>query len=76
MNITDILANVLAFVDDFDVEVVGKANNRVVSIQTNRPVTKGDPQTAVCHLGNVILFLQSTFVRYQVGISFASLYLL
>ncbi|THH04163.1 hypothetical protein EW145_g5729 [Phellinidium pouzarii] len=49
VKVTDILAYILAFVEEFDCEFVG------------------DPQTAVGHLGNVVLFLQATLVKYQLS---------
>ncbi|EJD03833.1 uncharacterized protein FOMMEDRAFT_154950 [Fomitiporia mediterranea MF3/22] len=49
VRIDDILAPILAFIDDFDCESVG------------------DPQTGLEYLGNVILFLQATLVKYQLS---------
>ncbi|KAI5123762.1 hypothetical protein M0805_000352 [Coniferiporia weirii] len=51
VKVTDIIAHVLAFIEEFDCELVGT----------------GDPQTAVSHLGSVILFLQATLIKYQLS---------
>ncbi|TDL28703.1 hypothetical protein BD410DRAFT_893659 [Rickenella mellea] len=47
VRISTIVAHTLAFVADFDCELVG------------------DPQTAVSHLGDVVMFLQGTLIRFH-----------
>ncbi|KAF8585572.1 hypothetical protein K439DRAFT_1409940 [Ramaria rubella] len=49
----DVIAHALACVEDYDLTTVGRC----------------DPQTAVSHLGEVVLFLQSVLARYKISSS-------
>ena len=63
--ITQILANVLSFAEDFECESVG-ALLREFSVNQVDNCNVGDPQTAVAQYGDVILFIQSALVKYRV----------
>lgn len=64
--ITLILANVLAFAEDFECESVGEQVRWKIMIQVSKR-NIGDPQTAVGQYGDVILFVQSVLVKYRVS---------
>ena len=65
VRLDDVLVPILVFVEDFDCESVGVCH---LSLRLTRDliIFSGDPQTALEYLGNVILFLQATLVKYQV----------
>ena len=65
VRIDDILIPILHFVEDFDCESVGVFHFCLALVYILSIIT-GDPQTALEYLGNVILFLQATLVKFQV----------
>lgn len=64
--ITLILANVLAFAEDFECESVGEQVRGKFMFRVSKYII-GDPQTAVGQYGDVILFVQSVLVKYRVS---------
>jgi mediator of RNA polymerase II transcription subunit 5 len=67
ISLIDLVARMLAIVEDYDCEGVGAYMIRFLNfLGFLTSSALGDPQTAVGHLGSVVLFLQSTLVRYEV----------
>lgn len=66
VNIGDLVGHALAIVDEYDCEAVGMPSWPGSLVDQLLTSLSGDPQTAVSHLGDVVLFLQITSVRYNV----------
>ena len=75
--ISDLVAYALAFIEDYDCEMVGtyRFRRRAGSFLNGDTRDSGDPKTAVSHLGDVVLFVDATITRFNVNIGIiASLY--
>lgn len=72
VRISDLIFYALSFLENYECETVGAHLFCALShiFMTER---KGDPQTAISHLGHVVLFLQSTLAKYHVSFSCHSL---
>ena len=67
VKICDIVFCALHFLEQYDYETVGR--NWMLPIDLAYiDVFSGDPQTAVTHLGDVVLFVQYTISRFHVRI--------
>ncbi|KAJ7070959.1 hypothetical protein C8F01DRAFT_1244634 [Mycena amicta] len=61
-SISELIFHALLCLQEFDCETVGKSPRQVLIVIDD---FKGDPQTAVSHLGDVVLFIQSTLTRFH-----------
>jgi mediator of RNA polymerase II transcription subunit 5 len=71
VKLTEIVFRALKFLEEYDCETVGKppAKERKVALIASL----GDPQTAVSHLGDVVLLVQYIIVRFRVSILFSGI---
>lgn len=67
VSLRELLASALAYVEDYDCDTVGRQTHLHTS--TISHTIKGDPQTAVIHLGEVVLFLQEIIYRHNVRVT-------
>lgn len=64
--ISDLVFHALSLLDEYDCETVGSLffrQNRLRNIH----IRPGDPQTAVSHLGDIVLFAQCAIARFHVS---------
>ncbi len=66
VKLTEVVFRALRFLEEYDCETVGK---RITNVPYDADRLSGNPQTAVSHLGDVVLLVQYVVVRYRVGIS-------
>jgi mediator of RNA polymerase II transcription subunit 5 len=76
VKIYDIIFRALLFLEQYDCETVGRdsssySGSSALTLYSNVP---GDPQTAVTHLGDVVLFVQYTISRFHARIKLYHLY--
>lgn len=60
---SDIIFHGLLFLEQYDCETVGLS---IMSSYSPYVTSLGDPQTALAHVGDVVLFLQSLLLRFNV----------
>jgi mediator of RNA polymerase II transcription subunit 5 len=70
VKVCDIIFRALHFLEQYDYETVGRdwilpIDLAYIDISS---ISSGDPQTAVTHLGDVVLFVQYTIARFHVCI--------
>lgn len=64
VSVSKIMTCALLFLSDYDCETVGSWIV-IKSFAVADAIQIGDPQTAVSHLGVIVLFVQSTLARFQ-----------
>lgn len=62
----DLLAHALAIVEDYDCETVGRPAS-LSNLSNALNYATGDPQAAVSHFGNIVLFLQTAITKFNVS---------
>src|SRR5258705_12212195 len=65
--ICDLIFYSLLFLEEYDCEIVGSCGFFLLFFFSSYE-TAGDPQTAVSHLGDVVLFVQYALAKFKVSL--------
>lgn len=69
IRIPTLIFRALQFIDNYEFETVGECPDIQAHAALHRHLI-GDPQTAMTHLGDVVLFIQYTIARFKVRLYF------